>query len=156
MRLIILAAYLLCLPIVAADEKDALEPVTVYCFSEDLEAGFKDETATAWCRILGERGEKKKSLAIVEDKQSAHVLVECLGVEKIEAAGETTYLVGGYAWTPDQTKTGARAVITVGDFKKGFFASGIGFRGPSSVINQTEEWIRENRATILEKAAEQK
>jgi hypothetical protein len=129
------------------------EIVKVYCFSADLEAGFKDDSAAAWCRILSERGDKKKSIALTESKADAHVLVEYLGIEKIEAQGDATYLLGGYAWTPNQTKTGARAVITVGDFKKGFFASGINFQAPSGVIEQTESWIRENRETILQKAS---
>jgi len=128
------------------------EPIKVYCFSADLEAGFKDDSATAWCRIFGERAEKKKSIVLVDDKKDAHALVEYLGIEKIDTSGETTYFVGGYAWTPDETKTGARAIVTVGEFKKGFFASGTNFQAPSGVIDMAESWIRENREVILQKA----
>jgi hypothetical protein len=144
-------AFLLTIAISGIAFAEDPELVKVYCFSADLEAGFKDDSAIAWCRILGERGDKKKSLMLVESQSGANVLIEYLGIEKIQTSGEATYLLGGYAWTPDQTKNGARAVLSVADFKKGFFASGVNFQAPSGLIDKTEKWIRENREVILEK-----
>ena len=149
MKYLALLSYLFFLPALSADDP---QPVKVYCFSADLEAGFRDDSATAWCRIFGERGKKKKSVILTDSKSEAHALVEYLGIEEIESTGETTYFVGGYAWTPDETKIGARAIVAIGDFKKGFFASGTNFQAPSGIIDMAEKWIRENREVILQKA----
>jgi len=154
MRIMLLAAYLLYLPFVIANQERKSELVKVYCFSEDLEAGFKDETTAYWCKELSKRGEKKHSLVLVNDRSTANVEIKYLGTEEIKTRGEATYLLGGYAWTPDQFAKGARAIITIGEYSKGFHASGIGFQGPGQVLRDIEEWIRENRDTILQKAAE--
>ena len=134
-----------------ANDKDA-ELVKVYCFSADLEAGFSDDSAEYWCKELGKRGSKKKSLALVDSKEDANVLVQYLGTKETTTMGDATYLVGGYAWTPEQTKKGAKAVVAVGDFVKGFHGEGINWQGPGAIMRQIEEWVRENRDTILEKA----
>jgi hypothetical protein len=128
--------------------------VKVYCFSADLEAGFKDKPASYWCGELGKRGSKKKSIALTEDKNSADVSVQYLGTEEIRAQGEATYFLGGYAWTPEQFEKGARAVISIADYNKGFHATGINFQGPGQVLRDIESWIRENREVILQKARE--
>lgn len=128
------------------------KPVKVYCFSEDLEAGFKDGTATYFCEQLAKRGKKKESITLV-DLDAAHAKVNFLGRESIDAKGETTYFLGGYAWTPDQAKQGARAVVQVADFTKGFYASGVNDAALLNLWEKVEIWIRENRETILEKAS---
>jgi len=132
------------------------ELVRVYCFSADLEAGFKDSGANYFCRELGKTGEKKGSVVLTKERALADALVEYLGKEAISTKGETTYLLGGYAWTPDQFKNGVRAVITIDDFSKGFYGEGVNDSAAHSVWTQVETWIRENRAAILEKANEQK
>ena len=137
--------------LLADDNKDP-ELVKVYCFSEDLEAGFKDDTAAFVCRELGKRGEKKKSLRLVESREEATVFLEFLGTEQSSKAGETTYFGGGYAWRPDQLVTGARTLLTLGGYQKGFHAAGVGAQSTAGVAAKTEKWIRENRDTILEKA----
>jgi hypothetical protein len=129
------------------------DPVKAYCFSEDIEAGFKDEKTEYWCKELGKRGGQKKSFVLAE-KAVADVAIQYLGTEEIRVQGEATYLLGGYAWTPDQFEKGARAVVTVADYNKGFHASGVGFQGPGQVLRDIEEWIRENREVILQKARE--
>lgn len=53
------------------------KPVKVYCFSEDLEAGFKDGTATYFCEQLAKRGKKKESITLV-DLDAAHAKVNFL------------------------------------------------------------------------------
>lgn len=131
---------------------DEPTPVAVYCTSPDTEAGFKDANAIGWCKQFAKEGDKKGSFTIVTDKAKAAVVVEYLGIEEIRTEGEATYFYGGYTWRPDQTKAGARATVSIGDFKKGFFGSGINFQGPGFVIRQIESWIRENREAILEKA----
>jgi hypothetical protein len=126
-------------------------PVKAYCFSADLEAGFKDAVAEYVCRELGNRGKKKKSLSIV-GRDEAQVFIQFLGTEQVTVSGETTYLLGGYAWNPDQLRTGARTVISIGDYRKGFHAAGMGAQATAGVAWKTEEWIRENREVILQKA----
>jgi hypothetical protein len=152
MKYLAFFSYLLFLPIVSfADDNP---PVKVYCFSDDLEAGFQDKSTSYWCNELGKRGAKKKSLALVEDKDSADIRIQYLGTEEIRVQGETTYLLGGYAWTPEQFEKGARAVVTIADYNKGFHATGINFQGPGQVLRDIEKWIRENREVILQKARE--
>lgn len=154
--LITLFIAILCAPAFADESK---ELVKVYCTSEDLEAGFKDDSAEFFCRELGKRGEKKKSLALSDNRENAEVIVMYLGVEEITTKGETTHLMAGYAWTPDQAKNGARAVITIGGlggFTKGFHATGVNAAAPMGAMRLLENWIRENRETILKKASEQK
>jgi len=145
-----LIAFSLCLPVFAADEKPEL--VKVYCFSADLQAGFKDDVAEYVCRELGKRGKKKKSLLLTKTRGAAHVVVEYLGTEHVSKPGETTYVTAGYAWTPDQLKTGAKAILSVDEFTKGFHAAGVGGQATSGIAWKMEEWIRENRDIILEKA----
>jgi hypothetical protein len=140
-------------PLAAADEKSA-DLVKVYCFSDALEAGFKDNSAKYFCKELGKRGEKKQSLSIADERNNAHAVVQYLGKEEIIARGEASYIVGGYAWTPDQYKNGVRAILSVGDFSKGFYGEGVNDSAAFLVWKNIEKWIRENRATILEKASQ--
>ncbi len=147
--LLALSAFLL------ADDKKDPELVKVYCFSEDTEAGFEDKGATYFCKELVKRGKKKGSLEVIESMELAHVAVKYLGVETIPAADRTTFLMGGYAWTPAQYQNGARAVLSIGSFSKGFHGTGVNDVALASCWTQTEEWIRENRDTILEKAKAQ-
>jgi hypothetical protein len=134
-----------------ADDKVA-ELVKVYCFSADLQAGFKDGDALFYCKQLGKRGDKKKSLELVTDRDSAEVLAHYMGVEEYQERGEAAYLNYGIAWTPTQDKTRETAIIKVGTFAKAFSGSGINAQAAMSIVRQTEEWIRENRGTIMEKA----
>jgi hypothetical protein len=137
--------------IALADDK-SVEAVKVYCFSADLEEGFKDDHASYFCKELGKRGKKKKSFVLVNGKDSAHALVQYLGTEEITAIGETTYLVGSYAWTPQQTKSGAKAVVGIGEYTKGFQGTGLNDVALMNCWEKVENWIRANRDTILEKA----
>ncbi len=132
-----------------------VELVKVYCSSPDLEAGFKDRGASYFCKELGKLGEKKRSLAVTSERASADALVNYLGRQPVTRQGETAYHLGGYIWQPSQSADGIRAVVTVGEFQRGFFAEGINDVPLGSVKRQVEEWIRENRATILEKAQKQ-
>ena len=155
MRTTAISFILMALPafLFADDNKDP-ELVKVYCFSEDLEAGFKDKVAHAFCREVTKNGKKKKSL-VDADRESSHVVVQFLGSGKFVQRGETTFVSGGYAWTPDATVNNASAVAVVVDFAKRFSAEGTGFQAVGGVADQVEEWIRENRDTILEKAKAQ-
>ena len=128
------------------------EPIKVYCFSADLEAGFKDGNALFYCKQLAKQGQKKKSLAIVEDKSTAHAIVEYMGVEQLTSRGEATYLNYGIAWTPNQDETREAAIIKVGEFAKDFSGSGINAQAAMELVRKTESWIRENREVILQKA----
>jgi hypothetical protein len=131
---------------------DDPEPVGVYCFSGALEAGFKDIDANFYCVQLGKRGEKKKSLAIVESRGEADLVTEFLGAEQFKSRGEATYLNYGIAFTPDLTKNREAAIISVGGFSKAFSSEGINASAAMGLVRQVEEWIRENRETILDKA----
>lgn len=124
--------------------------VKVYCFSSDLEAGFKDEKASFFCKELGKDG--KEDLVLVENKKEAHASVQYLGSEQMRVPGETTHLIGGYAWTPDQLKNGVRTVLSIDDFTKGFHGEGIGAAGVYRVLGSIEAWIRDNKEAILAKA----
>lgn len=134
-----------------ADEK-GVEPVKVYCFSADLEAGFKDIDASCYCVELGKRGEKKKSLAIVDERADAQVIIEYLGAEAFSERGEATFVSYGMAWTPSQAKLKETAIVSVGDFSKSFSSKGVNAQAVLGLVHRSEEWIRENRDTVLEKA----
>ena len=138
--LLVLPAFLL------ADDKKDPELVKVYCFSEEIEAGFKDDFATYFCKELGKRGDKKSSLVLEKDRTTADVIVQFTSSEPATVQGTTTFASSGYAWTPERVKVGSRAVVTVGDFAKEFHTS----KGEPSW--RVEEWIRNNRETILKKA----
>ena len=156
MRTTAISVILLALPaFLLADDKKDPELVKVYCFSEDLQVGFKDKTASYFCKELGNRGSKKKSLVLVDSEQAANVTVQFLGKERTSAPGETTFVSSGYAWTPDQLKDGARALLSIGDYEKGFYAEGLNDSTLMLLWNKTEEWLRDNRETILEKAQAQ-
>jgi hypothetical protein len=127
-------------------------PVKVYCFSADLEAGFKDGDAFFYCKQLSKRGDKKDSLTIVEKRIDAQAIIEYMGVEELTTRGEATYVSYGIAWTPNQDETREVAIINVGDFAKAFSATGINAQAAMGLVRKTEEWIRENREVILEKA----
>lgn len=145
---VLISSVLLAGAAMAADS----ELVDVYCFSDDLEAGFKDETAAYFCKQLGGHGEKKQTLRVVPSADDTHAQIHFLGQERFTEPGEATYLTGGYVWTPDQLKDGARALIVIGDFQKGFYGEGLNDSALVVLWKQIEEWIRENRETILEKA----
>ena len=138
-----------------ADDKKDPELVKVYCFSGDTEAGFKDKTASYFCKRLGDRGRKKKSTLTVETRDTADVVVQFLGREFVSRPGDTTYLSGNYAWTPEQLEDGVRVTLAVGDFVKGFHTQGINDTPVVGAAYAIERWIRENRDTILDKAKAQ-
>jgi len=129
-------------------QDEPAERVKVYCFSADLEAGFKDEVASFFCSKF----EEDDDWLILTDKESAQVTVEFLGIQEITAPGNTTYLLGGYAWTPDQHKNGVRSVLSIGDFKKGFYGEGINAVAIQRNQAFVSVWIRDNREAILAKA----
>ena len=144
---------LLALPaFLLADDKKDPELVKVYCFSEEMEAGFGD-WGDGFCKQVAKRGTKKKSLVRVESREEAHMLVEFLSAETVTTRGETTYVGSGMAWTPDTEINVSRARVIVGDFSKEFSGEGINASATWELIVKTEEWIRENRETILEKTA---
>ena len=147
---------LLALPafLFADDNKDP-ELVKVYCFSDETEAGFKDFPAIFFCKELSKRGANKKSLVSVESRDEAHVIAEFLSADEVTARGETTYVGSGMAWTPDTEINVRRARVIVGDFSKEFSGEGINASATWELIVRTEEWIRENRENILEKAKAQ-
>ncbi len=155
MRTAVIPFILLALPafLFADDNKDP-ELVKVYCFSEAMEAGFVDK-GIGFCKEINKRGTKKKSLVRVESRDEAHMLVEFLGAEEVTTRGESTYVSSGMAWTPDSTANVRRARVIVGDFAKEFTGEGINAQAMYELIDRTEEWIRNNRNTILEKASAQ-
>ena len=155
MKTIAISFLLLVLPaFLLADDKKDLELVKVYCFSEAMEAGFVDK-GIGFCKEITKRGTKKKSLVRVESRDEAHMLVEFLSAETVTTRGETTYASSGVAWTPDTEINVRRAHVIVGDFAKEFSSKGINAQAMAGLIHQVEEWIRENRENILEKAKAQ-
>jgi hypothetical protein len=122
--------------------------VKVYCFSADLEAGFKDKSASWFCEILQERGKKKKSLAFAE-KLDAAMLIEYVGLEKKKVKDGTTLYSGGIAVNPERVRTLAEVQIIIGEFSKTFSGE-----STPSTADTVESWIRENREVILQKARE--
>jgi hypothetical protein len=151
MRYLVFFLYVFFSPIFSlADEKP--EPVKVYCFSETLEAGFKDGHALFFCTQLSKQGDKKKSLVLVDSKDSADVMAQFMNAEEFAERGEATYVGYGLAWTPSTNKNRRTAIIKVGDFIKPFSGEGINAQAAMSLVRNTEKWIRENRDTILEKA----
>ncbi len=144
--LLVLPAFLF-----ADDNKDP-ELVKVYCFSEEMEAGFSGDGGALFCKEINKRGTKKKSLIRVESRDEAHMLVEFLGAEEVTTRGESTYVSSGMAWTPDGTANVRRARVIVGDFAKEFTGQGINAQAMGRLIRKVEEWIRNNRENILEKA----
>lgn len=146
---IVLLALFLAMPAAPEDPPR----IKVYCFSADLEAGFKDKYASYFCKRLGELGEKKGSLRLAEPEETP-VVIEFLERKTVETKGESTYIVGGFAWTPDELEHGVRAVLRIGEFAKGFHATGFQDQALNRLWSKIEEWIRENRETILKKAAE--
>lgn len=147
------AFVLLLVPAIVLADDQPVRTVQIYCSSEDLDAGFKDKIASAFCKELGNQGKKKKSLTLADGPDNAQAVVRFLGSGTFTKRGETTYVTGGYAWTPDETAHNAAAVVQLDGFSKEFTAEGIGFQATGGVADQVEEWVRENRETILEKAA---
>jgi hypothetical protein len=130
---------------------DTPEPVKVYCFSDALEAGFKDAAGKTFCVQLGKQGEKKNSLTLVESRESADVIAHFVSAEEITERGEAIYFNYGIAWSPNQTKNRRTTVVKVGDFAKDFSGTGINASATYVLIKRVESWIRENRETILAK-----
>jgi hypothetical protein len=122
------------------------ELVKVYCFSADLEAGFKDKITTWFCEMLEKRGKKKGSLLLV-DKGNAEIAVEYLATDKKTTNSGTVLYSGGIAVAGQRTVSTSAINIVVGDFEKAFDG-----KHPSDSANEIESWIRENRKTILQKA----
>lgn len=129
------------------------EPVKVYCYSEELREGFKDDDAEFFCYQLDKRGRKKSSLVVVENEADADMVAEFLSAESVTKRGETTFVSYGLVWTPDEAENRETALIRVGTFSKPFIGEGINASAAGKLIRGVEEWIRENRETILEKAA---
>ncbi|MHC4808676.1 MAG: hypothetical protein ACYTBX_20765 [Planctomycetota bacterium] len=147
-------AFLLALAISGIAFAEEPEPVKVYCFSADLEAGFKDGDALFYCKQLSKRGEKKNSLIIVDKRSGAQAIIEYMGVEQLTKRGEATYVNYGIAWTPNQDETREAAIVKIGEFAKAFSGSGINAQAAMELVRKTEKWIRENREVILQKARE--
>ncbi len=126
--------------------------VKVYCFSEDSEAGFKDGHALFFCKQLEKQGGKKKSLVLVDSRDTAHMTAQFVSAEEFSERGEATFVNYGLAWTPSTSKNRRTAIIKVGDFAKALSGEGINAKAAMRLIRKTECWIRENRDTILQKA----
>ncbi len=145
--LLALSAFLL------ADDKKDPELVKVYCFSEDTEAGFEDVPAMFFCQYLDKEGTKKKSLIRVESREEAHLIAEHLSADEVTTRGESTYVSSGMAWTPDSATNIETARVKVGDFMKEFSSDGMNdVQAGMGLVRNVEEWIRNNRENILEKA----
>jgi hypothetical protein len=141
---------------VLANEKP-VELVQVYCFSEDLEAGFEDERAEEMCKALAKRGKKKKSLILTDTADEASVTVRFAGVlgqRVVEEAGQKFVPLAGSVWQAEKKERTVAAVLTVGDYTKDFSRSSTGHAVASGLGSEIEEWIRKNRVTILEKAVQ--
>ena len=52
-------------------------------------------------------------------------------------------------------KNGDRAVLSMGDYIKGFYGEGVNDSAPMGVMYDIEEWIRDNKDAILAKAKKQ-
>ena len=122
------------------------ELVKVYCFSDATEAGFEDKETSDYCEDIQKRGKKKKSLVFVDNKESADVLVKYVVTEKHVGQGDKTTYYAGTATTQEKITLITTMVIIIGDFERRFSDEF------PEVIYKVEEWIRENRDVILEKA----
>jgi len=130
------------------------EPLKVYCFSMDIAAGFKDEVAEEMCRAIAKRGKKKKSVTLT-DAADAQIIVQFIGVtgERVVAeAGQKFVPYAGSVWQAEKKERTLAAELTVGDYTKEFNRSSTGGAVASGLGSEIEEWIRENRDTILQKA----
>ena len=154
MRIFSLSILLILLTISPVLTDDGPEPVKVYCFSDAMEAGFKDIPASAFCAELAKRGNKKKSLIRVPERTEADAIAHFVDAEQFTEKGEAIFFSYGIAFAPNQTKNRRTAVLQVGGFAKGFSAEGVNAQASGMLVRQTEEWIRENRATILEKTSQ--
>ncbi len=151
MKVFITILFLALLPL-AAFAADGDELVKVYCFSDDLEAGFKDIPASAFCAELQKRGNKKSSLECVESRNIAHATVHFVGAETLRKRGEAIYINYGIAWNPAININRRTAIISVRGFSKEFIGEGVNASASATLIKKLEEWIRENKDTILKKA----
>jgi hypothetical protein len=142
-------AFLLALAISGIAFAEEPEPVKVYCFSADLEAGFKDKLGSWFCETLEKRGRKKKSVTFA-DRQNADVIMEYIGMEKLGTKSDGTTLYSrGIAVSGEKNVNRCESKMTIGDYEK-IFTSG----HHSDMVNTIESWIRENREVILQKARE--
>ncbi|MHC4744565.1 MAG: hypothetical protein ACYS8Z_21840 [Planctomycetota bacterium] len=155
MKYLVFFSCLLFLPAFSSADENT-EPVKVYCFSADLEAGFTDEIAEEMCRAISKRGKKKKSLMLT-DVADAQIVVEFIGItgeSVVEEAGQKFVPYAGSVWEAEKKERTLAATLTVGDYTKQFIRSSTGEAVASGLGSEIEEWIRENREVILQKARE--
>ena len=157
MKTIAISFLLLVLPaFLLADDKKDPELVKVYCFSEQMEAGFEDVPAMSFCQHLNKRGTKKKSLTRVNVRDDdADVVIHFVEADTVTKRGESTFINYGLAWTPDETLNRRSVIVSVGSFAKPFSAEGVNAQATGRLVRKVEEWIRNNRENILEKAKAQ-
>jgi hypothetical protein len=122
--------------------------LSLFTYSRDSAAGFKDERLDAFRRELGEHADSFTEVAY--SRQGAQVSVQFLGQGEL-----TIELVDDepprYLWRPDEAAPKAWAIVRVGageKFSKEFAVEGRGARDLSRLAKAIADWIRENAAAI--------
>lgn len=126
--------------------------LSLFTYSRDSAAGFKDERLDAFRRELGEHVDSFTEVAY--SREQAQVSVQFLG------QGELTMELGDgdepvrYLWRFDETAPKTWALVRVGPrgprekFSKEFAVEGRGARDLSRLAKAVADWIRENAAAI--------
>jgi hypothetical protein len=145
-------ALALCLPETAraSTSPQAARPISLYAFSRDSDAGFKDELLDTFRRELGKHLESVSELAY--DRKGADVSVLFLGrgelTVEIGDAGEPTR----YLWRGYEEAERMWALVRVRSFSKEFSVAGSGGRDLSRLAKAIADWVRDNSTTIRQGA----
>jgi hypothetical protein len=120
--------------------------LSLFTYSRDSAAGFKDELLDAFRRELLKQVDSFTEVAYSRDE--AQVSVQFLG------QGELTLELGDegdsvrYLWRYDEAAPRTWALVRVGGFVKEFSEEGRGARDLGRLAKSISDWIRDNSAAI--------
>jgi hypothetical protein len=120
--------------------------LSLFTYSRDSAAGFKDEILEAFRRELGKQVDSFTEVAYARDE--AQVSVQLLGqgdltVELSDGGDAVRYL-----FRFDEAAPRIWALVRVGEFVKEFSVEGRGARDLSRLAKAIADWIRDNSSAI--------
>jgi hypothetical protein len=126
--------------------------ISVYTYSRDSRAGFKDERLDLFRRELGRY--VKDFTEVAYEIQNAQVSVQLLGPGTLSTEIGSDGLASHHLFTPDEEADRTWVVLRVQAFAKEFSVEGSGGRDLARLAKSVSDWLTANRTAIRERYLE--
>lgn len=126
--------------------------ISLYTYSRDSAAGFKDERLDLFRRELGRYVEDFTEVAY--EAESAQVGIQLLGPGTLSVALGLDGKTEQHLFTPDEKAERTWVVLRIGAFAKEFYVEGHSGRDLARLAKSVSDWLQTHRATIRERYLE--